>query len=124
MVTHLNKRPLILVVDDEVDITETYALYLDFQGFEVLTANNASQALEILSSRTPDLIISDCMMPHMDGVELSRQVKARPETRHTPIILMSGAPQRHDLNSPSYEVFLRKPVFFDQLMPEIQRLLG
>ena len=124
MVTQLNKRPLILVVDDEVDITETYALYLDFVGFEVVTANNALQALEILSSRVPDLIISDCMMPHMDGVELSRQVKARPATRHTPIILMSGAPQRHDLNSPSYEVFLRKPVFFDQLMPEIRRLLG
>ena len=120
----LNKRPLILVVDDEVDITETYAMYLEFEGFDVVTANNALQALEILSSRVPDLIISDCMMPHMDGVELSRQVKASPSTRHTPIILMSGAPERHNLNSPSYEVFLRKPVFFDRLMPEIRRLLG
>ena len=123
MVTHLNTRPLILVVDDEVDITETYAMYLDFEGFEVVTANNAVQALEILASRVPDLIISDCMMPHMDGVELSRQVKARESTRHTPIILMSGAPERHDLDSPTYEVFLRKPVFFDRLMPEIRKLL-
>jgi CheY-like chemotaxis protein len=124
MVTHLNKRPLILVVDDEVDITETYAMYLDFQGFEVITANNALQALDILSSRVPDLVISDCMMPQMDGVELSRQIKARPDTRHTPIILMSGAPERHDLDSPTYELFLRKPVFFDRLMPEIRKLLG
>ena len=124
MVTHLNKRPLILVVDDEVDITETYAMYLDIEGFEVITANNAMQALEVLASRTPDLIISDCMMPHMDGVELSRQVRSRPSTRHTPIILMSGAPERHDLDSPTYEVFLRKPVFFDRLMPEIRKLLG
>ena len=120
---HVNKRPLILVVDDEVDISETYAMYLDFEGFEVITANNALQAMEILTSKIPDLIISDCMMPHMDGVELSRQVKASPNTRNTPIILMSGAPERHDLNSPSYELFLRKPVFFDRLMPEIRKLL-
>lgn len=124
MVTHLNKRPLILVVDDEVDITETYAMFLDLEGFEVITANNALQALEVLASRVPDLIISDCMMLHMDGVELSRQVKSRPDTRNTPIILMSGAPERHNLNSPTYEVFLRKPVFFDRLMPEIRKLLG
>jgi CheY-like chemotaxis protein len=123
MVIHVNKRPLILVVDDEVDITETYAMYLDFEGFEVITANNALEAIGILASRTPDLIISDCMMPHMDGVELSRQVKASPNTRNTPIILMSGAPERHDLSSPSYELFLRKPVFFDRLMPEIRKLL-
>ncbi|WP_371868445.1 response regulator [Telluria aromaticivorans] len=120
----MNNKPLILVVDDEVDITETYALYLGFEGFEVITANNALQAIELLASRTPALIISDCMMPHMDGVELSVQVKARPSTRNTPIILMSGAPERHDLDSPSYEVFLRKPVFFDRLMPEIRRLLA
>ena len=124
MVTHLNKRPLILVVDDEVDITETYAMFLDFEGYEVITANNALQALEVLASRVPDLIISDCMMPHMDGVELSRQVKARPSTRNTPIILMSGAPERHNLDSPTYEVFLRKPVFFDRLLPAIRKLLG
>ena len=121
---NVNNKPLILVVDDEVDITETYALYLGFEGFEVITANNALQAIELLATRTPDLIVSDCMMPHMDGVELSVQVKARPSTRNTPIILMSGAPERHDLASPSYEVFLRKPVFFDRLMPEIRRLLA
>jgi CheY-like chemotaxis protein len=124
MGTHVRSRPLILVVDDEVDITETYSLFLDFHGFEVITANNASQALELLSNRVPDLIISDCMMPHMDGVELSRQVKSRPETRNTPVILMSGAPERHDLDSATYEVFLRKPVFFDRLLPEIHKLLG
>ena len=124
MGTHVKEKPLILVVDDEVDITETYALYLSFQGFDVITANNASQALDLLSSRVPDLIISDCMMPHMDGVELSRQVRSRPDTRAIPIILMSGAPERHDLDSPTYDLFLRKPVFFDGLMPEIRRLLG
>jgi CheY-like chemotaxis protein len=123
MVTHVNERRLILVVDDEVDITDTYAMYLDLVGFEVMTANNALQALEIISTRVPDLIISDCMMPYMDGVEFSMRVKAQSVTSQVPIILMSGAPELHDLDSPSYEVFLRKPVLFDRLIPEIRRLL-
>ena len=121
---HLNQKPLILVVDDEVDITETYALYLGLHGFEVITADNAVQALEIMATRVPDLIISDCMMPHMDGVEFSLRIKANPGTRQVPVILMSGAPELHDLASPSYEVFMRKPVLFERLMVEIHRLLG
>ena len=121
---NLDKKPLLLVVDDEVDITAISAIYLDLHGFEVLTADNAVQALELIATRVPDLIISDCMMPYMDGVEFSMRVRANPATMHIPIILMSGAPELHDLGSPTYEVFLRKPVLFDRLMLEIRRLLG
>jgi CheY-like chemotaxis protein len=120
----VNNKPLILVVDDEVDITETYALFLDLHGYEVVTANNAVQGLEALALRVPDLIVSDCMMPHMDGVEFSRRVRAGAKTSHIPVILMSGAPELHDLASPSYDVFLRKPVLFQSLMREIERLLA
>lgn len=119
----MDKKPLIMVVDDEVDITETYALFLDLHGYEVVTANTAVQALEVLAQRVPDLIVSDCMMPHMDGVEFSRRVKAGAASGQVPIILMSGAPELHDLTSPSYEVFLRKPVLFQRLMQEIERLI-
>ena len=113
-----------MVVDDEVDITETYAMYLSLHGFEVVTANNAVLALEMITSRVPDLIISDCMMPYMDGVEFSRRVKASSAARRTPIILLSGAPELHDLGSPSYELFLSKPVLLPRLLLEIRRLLG
>ena len=119
-----NTRLLILVVNDEPDITETYAMFLDLYGYEVLTANNPVEALEIMSTRVPNLIISDCMMPHMDGVEFSVRVKANPASRPIPIILMSGAPERHNLDIASHEIFLRKPVLFEHLMPEIRRLLG
>lgn len=119
----MDKAILILVVDDEVDITETYALFFGLHGFEVMTANDAVRALELIGERVPDLIVSDCMMPHMDGVEFSRRVKANPATRNTPLILMSGAPEFHDLASPSYELFLRKPVLLQRLLQEIARLL-
>ena len=120
---NLNKQPLILVVDDEVDITEIYAIYLGLHGFEVIAADDAVQALEIIATRMPDLIISDCMMPFMDGVEFSTKVRSNPATMHIPIILMSGAPELHDLGRATYEVFLRKPVLFDRLMLELHRLL-
>ena len=120
----MNKKYLILVVDDEPDITETYAMYLEFSGYDVLTANNPVDALKIMSTRMPNLIISDCMMPNMDGVEFSVRVRDNPEANAIPIILMSGAPERHNLGSPSYNLFLLKPVLFEHLMPEIRRLLG
>lgn len=120
----MDNKPLLLIVDDEVDITDTYALFFELQGYEVLTANDALQALALLAERTPALIVSDCMMPYMDGVEFSRRARAMPATAHTPIILMSGAPELHDLGSPSYDLFLRKPVLLQRLIVEIGRLLG
>ena len=98
-------------------------MFLDLHGYEVVTANDPIEALALMSKSLPNLIISDCMMPHMDGVEFSARVKANPESKRIPIILMSGAPERHNLTSPTYELFLRKPVLFELLMPEIQRLL-
>ena len=119
----MNETPLLLVVDDEVDITETYAMYFELHGFEVMKADDPRHALELMSTRVPDLIISDCMMPYMDGVAFSKHVKADLGTMHIPIILMSGAPERHDLGSHSYEVFLRKPVLLERLLLEMRKLL-
>jgi CheY-like chemotaxis protein len=119
----LNEKPLILVVDDEVDITEIYAIYFELHGFEVIKADNPRQALALMSTRVPDLIISDCMMPYMDGVAFSKHVKGDPRTMHTPVILMSGAPEWHDLSTRSYELFLRKPVLLERLLFEIRKLL-
>ena len=113
-----------MIVDDEVDITETYALFFELHGFEVVTANDAVRALAMVAVRAPDVIVSDCMMPYMDGVEFSRQVRARPASAYTRIILMSGAPELHDLGSPTYDLFLRKPVLLHRLLAEIGRLLA
>lgn len=120
----MNKKPVLLVVDDEIDITETYTLFFELHGFEVIMANNGFEAVTVAAGRVPDLIISDCMMPRMDGVALSRHLKADPRLAGTPIILMSGAPERHDLRQGSYDVFLLKPVLLERLLGEVRRLLG
>ena len=98
-------------------------MFFELHGFDVMTANDALRALVLLETRTPDLIVSDCMMPYMDGVEFSRRVRAAPSTAHTGIILMSGAPELHDLDRATYDLFLRKPILLSRLLAEIRRLL-
>lgn len=117
------RQPLVLVVDDEVDITDTYAMLLELHGYRVSTASHGVEALARMQQQWPDLLISDCMMPVMNGLELCAAVRALPGGEHLPVILCSGAPERHDLSQSSHNLFLRKPVFFDRLLDEIQRLL-
>ncbi|UIN20547.1 response regulator [Herbaspirillum frisingense] len=115
--------PLLLIVDDEIDITDTYSMLLELHGFRVVTAIHGADALAKAQQQWPDLVISDCMMPVMNGLELCAALRALPGGLSLPVILCSGAPERHDLSQSSHNLFLRKPVFFDRLLEEIQRLL-
>ncbi|MDR6583239.1 response regulator [Herbaspirillum sp. BH-1] len=115
--------PLLLIVDDEIDITDTYSMLLELHGYRVVTAQHGADALVKAQQEWPDLVISDCMMPVMNGLELCAALRALPGGQSLPVILCSGAPERHDLSQSSHNLFLRKPVFFDRLLEEIQRLL-
>ena len=79
----------ILLVDDESDIVRTLQFRLQAAGFEVLTADNGAQALEMMSDQPVDLILSDFMMPEMNGIELTRTIKANPRWFGTKIMLFS-----------------------------------
>ncbi len=82
----------ILVVDDDVPIRELLVSLLTENGYAVIEAAHGAAALDVLSDTTVDLVISDIMMPLLDGVRLCRQVKA---TWQIAVILMSSAPQQH-----------------------------
>jgi CheY-like chemotaxis protein len=114
----------VLLVDDEFDITQTFAWLFEWNGFGVLTASNGKEALEMLDKRMPDVIISDCMMPIMDGIKLSRQLRDNPATQRIPIILMSAAPAKHNLADAAFDVFLQKPFRFEALLEAVNRLLA
>lgn len=114
---------LILIVDDEVDLTTTYSLLFELHGFETLTAANGREALDLIGNRRPDLVLSDLMMPVMDGVELSRKLRHGEATARIPIILMSAAPERHRLSEAAYDEFVRKPAKFQELLEKITALL-
>ncbi|EJM97568.1 response regulator [Herbaspirillum sp. YR522] len=117
-------RPLILVVDDEVDITDTYAMLFELHEFRVMTASDGVDALAKARRAMPDIVVSDCMMPLMNGIEFCIALRALPGGQRVPVILSSGAPELHDLSQSRHDLFLRKPIFFEHLLDQVQRLLS
>ncbi|HWU97448.1 MAG TPA: response regulator [Oxalicibacterium sp.] len=115
---------LILLVDDEVDTTSVLTLLLEHAGYQVLSASNGLEALDIMSEHSPDLIISDCMMPLMDGPSFLKEVRGNPAYEATPFLLMSSAPDQHDLKNAKFDSFILKPFQFEKLMAIIEPLIN
>ncbi|MBK9927169.1 MAG: response regulator [Anaerolineales bacterium] len=82
--------PKILVVDDDVSITELMKLLLQMEGHEPTTVNNSLQAIEIAKSVKPDLITLDLMMPGLTGFEVCELLHKDPEFSNTPIVIISA----------------------------------
>lgn len=115
----------ILVVDDEFSSTEVLAFVLGEEGFRLTVASNGRQALDRLDEAAPDLIITDYMMPVMNGAELARLVRAKPRYAEVPILMMSGVPEAALAgHRGSYARFLRKPFDMDELLEAVRALLG
>jgi CheY-like chemotaxis protein len=114
---------LVLVVDDEFDVLSAYTMLFEFRGFRVRTAANGAEALAAAARDTPDVIVSDLMMPVMDGAELCLQCRADPALREVPFILTSAGIPRKDLAIPC-DIFLKKPIRFEVLVQEIDQLIA
>lgn len=80
----------VLIVDDDPDILRLVSYSLAQAGFEVLTASNGRQALEVVQKQLPDLIILDLMLPDVDGVEVCRTLRQRESSQRIPIIMLSA----------------------------------
>ncbi len=83
----------ILIVDDEVSIVEIVTLYLTQAGYAVESAHDGRSALRAMGNRMPDLVILDVMLPEVDGLEITRRVRAEGET---PIILLTARREEAD----------------------------
>lgn len=81
----------VLVVDDDPDKSDLLKVALAMEGYEVHTATNGREALSAIESFQPDLVVSDIMMPEVNGYELARRIRENPLTRYIPIILQSAA---------------------------------
>src|SRR3979490_342121 len=81
------EKAKILVVDDEPQIARVLKTALSAQGYSIRTASDGDDALQVMKSWTPDLVITDLRMPNMDGVELCRHLRAK---SGIPIIVLSA----------------------------------
>ncbi|SDT22652.1 chemosensory pili system protein ChpA (sensor histidine kinase/response regulator) [Halopseudomonas xinjiangensis] len=84
------QTPLVLLVEDERALRKVMELVLQGEGYDAMTANNGREALALLEQARPNLIISDYVMPEMDGGELVRRVRADDRLAGIPILLMSS----------------------------------
>lgn len=114
---------LILVVDDEFDVLSAYTMLFEFRGFRVRTAANGADALAVAQRERPDVVLSDYMMPVMNGADLCVAWRADPALHAIPFILTSAGILPKDLRPPC-DSFFRKPVSFDTLLDEINRLIA
>src|SRR5256885_1110304 len=81
---------LVLIVDDVPDNLSVLHDALDEAGYTVLVATSGEAALQRASQALPDIVLLDAVMPGMDGFEVARHLKARPDTAHIPIVFMTG----------------------------------
>ena len=114
---------MILVVDDELTLAELLRDVLEDEGHRVVTATDGREALACLAEDRPDLVLSDVMMPHLDGRELARALHADPSWQVIPLVLMSAAGATA-LNDVPYAAFIGKPFDLDVLLTTVTRLLA
>ncbi len=116
----------ILVVDDDKAATTLFEQVLLMDGYEVVTLNESSKAIETANSAHPDLFILDLMMPAPDGFKLCRMLRADPQYRKTPILIVTAL---NDTDSRLVAMgagandYLVKPFHIDQLFNMVGKYL-
>ncbi len=117
----------ILLVDDERDLVFYTKLFLEEQGYEVLEAYDGKQALEMLETVRPDLIILDVTMPRMTGWDVLREIQADPEKVDIPVLMLTARAEDAD-KARGWELgvtwYQTKPFELDELAMIIERILA
>ena len=116
----------ILVVDDDLQTVKLVGLVLDRKGYEITAARRGEEALEKARNELPDLVILDVMMPDMNGYEVSRQLRADPETADLPILMFtakSGVQDKVTGFEAGADDFLTKPIHPKELVSRVEALL-
>lgn len=116
----------VLLVDDEISNIKLLEVLLHAEGYATLSAERGADALRLAAVSKPDIILLDIMMPGMDGFEVARQLKANPDTRNMPLIMVTALDDRASrlmALEMGAEEFLNKPVDRAELSVRVKNLL-
>jgi CheY-like chemotaxis protein len=115
----------ILVVDDEFLLVDLLSFILEEEGYAVKRANHGKMALDMIIADPPGLVITDFMMPLMNGLELANRLKGDPLFMDIPIILVTGAQGTLARNHPEiFAAVFDKPYSLPNLLDAIRQLIG
>lgn len=116
----------LLLIDDDPNLILLVKDYLEFRGYDVMTAENGREALEVLDNKVPDMIICDVMMPEMDGYSLVKHIRQEPRTNTIPVLFLSAKGQSQDrvkgLNEGA-DVYMVKPFEPEELVAQVESSL-
>jgi len=117
----------ILIVEDEESLLKLESILLTSKGYEVRGVANGQAALEAIAEEKPDLVLLDIMLPEIDGFEVCQRIKADPETRDLPVIMLTAKKSRDDMargEKVGADWYITKPFKSAMVIETIQRFLG
>jgi DNA-binding response OmpR family regulator len=120
------KDKKILLIEDEPDILKTTVIFLESEGFQVITATDGLEGLSRARTQNPDMIILDIMLPKLDGYKICRMLKFDEKYKHIPIILFTGRAQESDRQMGKDvcgDAYITKPFEPSILLEKIKELL-
>lgn len=116
----------ILIADDDPVILRLIQVNLELEGYEVLTANNGQEAVDVAMAERPDLVILDIMMPRLDGYQACERLKSDDTTKEIPVIFLSAKAQQGDIEkgrSFGVAAYLTKPFDPTELLEVVEQHL-
>ncbi|MBS1719780.1 MAG: response regulator [Armatimonadetes bacterium] len=117
----------IVVCDDERHIVRLIQVNLEKEGYNVVTAFDGKEGLELIKAEKPDLVVLDVMMPYMDGFEVLKNLRRESQTENLPVIMLTAKAQDKDVFEGYHygaDMYLTKPFNPKELVSFVKRILG
>lgn len=116
----------ILLVEDEPNVRNFVRVYLEFEGYQVVEASNGIEGLSQVQKEKPDLIVTDIMMPEMDGVQFYKTLRQREDTNKIPVIVLTVKDEFEDIKYAyliGVDEYVTKPFDPQHLVSKIKEIL-
>jgi|YelNatPaOPRAMG01_1025707.scaffolds.fasta_scaffold04883_4 DNA-binding response OmpR family regulator len=123
----MNNKPKILLVEDEPFLSSLLRLKLEKANFEVISASDGEEALNILAQNTPDLMLLDLILPKKNGFEVLETIRQDPRLEKLPVIIISNLGQEVDISRGKslgvIEYFVKARLSIDELINKVKELV-
>lgn len=117
----------ILIVDDDIETTALFESLITSNGHSPVAVNTSLTAIETIKAEAPDLILLDIMMPDVNGIELCKMIKANPQIKHIPVMIVSALSDigtKRDSSKAGAEEFLTKPILPHDFAAKLKSRFG
>jgi DNA-binding response OmpR family regulator len=117
----------VLIADDEPNIVTSLEFLMSKSGYEVEVARNGEEALALVESFRPDLVLLDIMMPHRSGYEVCQRIRERPDWKHIKVVILSAKGREAEVSkglSVGADAYVTKPFSNKELIARVGDLLG